>query len=555
MHRVDESDFAPAYRDYIRDQWLRFSLVSTAIAASLVPVFSVLDYYAYPDRFQLFFWLRLSCSVVIVFLSAAVVTRHRALAKPVTVGLFVLIQLMILFMVAVTEGALSTYYAGLNLTVIAIGLLLPTKVGETIAFCLFTIVGYVLACWYHGFGDTYVPLFGNLFFLISTGVIASFSSHFLGRRRLTEFRLSYELEQRNHQLAEMGRQKSEFFANISHELRTPLTLILAPVQDLLEGAERLSDTAAARLVTVRENALRLLKLVNDLLDVIRLEEGGNDLQMTPVELNSLVARLADDMSFLADTKDVTLERNLHGEPLVVGGDLRALEKILINLLSNSVKFTNKDGQISVGTSVDSGEAKITVEDTGIGISESDLPYVFDRFRQADGSSTRRFRGTGLGLALVKELTERMGGSVQAESHLGKGTRMVVKLPLSAEAPRLSTGREKGAGVDALEALHLLADERGGLSMDGPEGFEPVLTPSGDSQLPSVLVVEDEPDMRRYLVDILDRSIRYFRQGMGGRGCVLGASVPTRSRPLRSHASGDRRSRGVPANPGGSGPVS
>ena len=108
---------------------------------------------------------------------------------------------------------------------------------------------------------------------------------------------------------------------------------------------------------MRDNALRLLKLVNDLLDVIRLEEGGNDLQMTPVELNSLVARLADDMSFLADTKDVTLERNLHGEPLVVGGDLRALEKILINLLSNSVKFTNKDGQISVGTSVDSGKPR------------------------------------------------------------------------------------------------------------------------------------------------------------------------------------------------------
>ena len=513
-----DSEFAPAYQQYLADQWFRFSLIASAIAASLVPVFAILDYLVYPEWFLLFLGLRVCCAVIIVACSLAVSRRFRHLAKPVTVAMFLLVQAMILFMIAVTDGARSTYYAGLNLTVIAIGLLLPTKAEETVAFCLVTYVGYAWACWFNEAADIAVDFFGNMFFLVSTGVIASFSSYFLGRRRYHEFGLAYQLELRNQQLADMDRQKSHFFANISHELRTPLTLILAPVQDLLEGRERLSDRVAGRLSAVRDNALRLLKLVNDLLDVLRLEEGQENLRCAHLELNSILRGLVEGMTHLADMKGLALKCRFSPEPLIVQGDSRALEKVFVNIIGNALKFTDPGGEVSVSTWLREGDADVVVEDNGIGIADSEKELVFERFRQADGSATRRYRGTGLGLALVKELTELMGGSVAVDSQIGVGTRLTVRFPV-VEADQTEVV-VADRSEDPLENLHRLAEHRGGLSVDVEDALLSDGVDSSDVKRASVLVVEDEPGMRSYLTEILRSDYRVIQARDGREGLKL-----------------------------------
>lgn len=512
-----EADVASAYRDYTRAQWLRFSLISSVIAASLIPIFSVLDFMIYPEWGERFLVLRLSCTVLIMVLASVVSRRLRAHVKGVTVALFLMIQVMILVMILVTDGAASTYYAGLNLTVIAMGLLLPTRVGETLGFCVVTYLGYWLACAANATSAMGVDFLGNLFFLVSTGTIASLSSHFLGTRRYSEFLLSYQLELRNRELADLDRQKTIFFANVSHELRTPLTLILAPVQDLLEGREQLSERVRARLQAVRDNALRLLKLVNDLLDVIRLEEGHETLQSRPVDVDRLLGGLVEAMTHLAATKGLRVVADLAAGPQLVLGDLRALEKVFVNLIANAIKFTDADGVIRVTSRSQDGRVIVAVQDNGIGIAKADQAHIFERFRQADGSSTRRYRGTGLGLALVKEMTERMNGAVSVASVPGVGTTMTVRLPaVSGVVPDLVAP----ASEDPIEAMHRLAEYRGGLAVDGPDDGSVAVPVAGAPDRARVLVVDDEPDMRRYLVGILEPEYLVLQARDGAEGLRL-----------------------------------
>jgi signal transduction histidine kinase len=510
------SDFESAYERYTRAQWVRFSGISALVAAALIPTFSILDYVVYPDWFWLFFSFRLSCTAIIGLLWLLAASGERRNLVAITMAGALLIQAMISLMIKLTDGPESDYYAGLNLTLIAMGLILPTTLHQTVAFVLATFLLYGMAClsapesgWSGGF-------LGNVFFLLSTGIIASFSTYFLSQRRHKEFLLSYQLEQRNSELATLDRQKSDFYANISHELRTPLTLILAPVQDLLEGAQQLPASLVFPLQMIRDNALRLLKLVNDLLDVIRLEEGKDRLERVPVDLVRLVGGMADAMAHLADTKEVALEKTLTEGPLMVRGDGRALEKIFVNLLNNAIKFTDRGGRVRVELREEAGYARICVRDTGIGIPPAELPFIFDRFHQVDGSRTRRYRGTGLGLALVKELAERHGGEVQVDSQLGQGTCIRVSLPLSKDQPTGQEAEDVGS-VDRLERLHGLAERMGGLTPDEPDGNR--YAPSSDSgaHRPRVLVVEDEPDMRRYLAELLepDYSVLQARSGPEG----------------------------------------
>ncbi|MFY9973030.1 MAG: ATP-binding protein, partial [Chromatiaceae bacterium] len=275
------------------------------------------------------------------------------------------------------------------------------------------------------------------------------------------------------------------------------------------------------LGVVRENALRLLKLVNDLLDVIRIEEGREQLAEDPVELTRLLAGVVDSMSFLAEAKGLHLVKAIDDDLVFARGDGRAFEKILVNLLSNAIKFTDEGGRVSVQLAQNGDRVVIRVSDTGIGIGEEDQRLIFERFRQADGSSTRRYRGTGLGLALVKELTESMHGQISVESEPGRGTTMAVSFGiLTASTGDAVVTVEEGecsAVSDKLEALHRVADRRGGLSADPLESWSEWSTDVDDRGLPSVLVVEDEPDMRRYLADVLSSEYSVIQARTGSEG--------------------------------------
>jgi len=425
-------------------------------------------------------------------------------------------SLMVAYMIYAIDGSRSTYYESLVLVPLAIGILLPLQVRDVVLFSVMILLTYVIACVLHDQTPFDKPRFiNNVFFLVLASVIGVTAVYFNSRRRLTEFVLKRELEQRNLQLAELDRVKSEFFANVSHELRTPLTLILAPVQDLQRRIEARSTALREPLRIIEQSALRLLRLVNDLLDLIRFEQGEAKLERLPVNVTRLVGSLVEQVGHLAKTQQLQLISEMPAEPLIVDGDSAALERVVINLLSNAIKFTDKGGQIRIRAQTTGDQAHISVADTGIGIDADSLDRIFDRFQQAESSSTRRRQGLGLGLALVKDLVRRMGGDVTVASRRGQGTTFTVTLPLSATTTEPVEAVAEAS--DAITAFHRQAVLEGSWGLVAPErsgGPDPATL--GYAR-PTLLIVDDEPEMQRYLKAMLDVDYNVYQAGDGEAG--------------------------------------
>ncbi|MBM3804385.1 MAG: hybrid sensor histidine kinase/response regulator [Acidimicrobiia bacterium] len=254
----------------------------------------------------------------------------------------------------------------------------------------------------------------------------------LSEHRTAERELSQALARERVARAEAeaaNRMKDEFLATLSHELRTPLTAMLGWAR-LLRGGELEAETAARAIETIESNARLQAQLIEDLLDVSRIILGKLPLGVRPVELAAIIEAALDAVRPAAAAKSIRLLRALDPATGLVSGDPDRLQQIVWNLLSNAVKFTPSGGQVDIRLDRVGRSARITVTDTGKGILPEFLPFVFDRFRQADSSSTRVHGGLGLGLALVRHLVELHGGSVHAESAgEGKGATFSVQLPL------------------------------------------------------------------------------------------------------------------------------
>jgi len=241
--------------------------------------------------------------------------------------------------------------------------------------------------------------------------------------------------------------KDRFFANISHEFRTPLTMILGPVEDLLAGrGGPVEARARDYLVTVRHHARRMQHLVDQLLDLARLEAGRLSLQAQPADL---VAFLQDtERSFIsfAERKELTLAFQTRCEVLPLVFDADKLGKVVANLLSNAIKFTPSGGYIRIELSeeAETEAAVVRVRDTGPGIPKAYLARIFDRFYQVESASTDPHEGTGLGLALAKELVEMHGGIIEVTSEEGFGTEFTLRLPREALTPTEATEETEAA---------------------------------------------------------------------------------------------------------------
>ncbi len=311
-----------------------------------------------------------------------------------------------------------------------------------------------------------------------------------------------EEEARHATLAEIDRAKTAFFTNISHEFRTPLTLMLGPIEEALKSRALEGDD----LELVYRNGRRLLRLVNGLLDFARIEAGRLKTEFVPTDLVKLTRDLVSAFRSAAERSELTLrvETDLLGAPVNV--DVEMFEKIVSNLLSNAIKFTRK-GTISVALR-DRGETvELEVADTGIGISEAELPRLFERFHRVENTWSRTQEGSGIGLALLKDLAALHGGSVAARSQPDVGTTISVSLPKG-----LAKGHAEQA-TDGLASRRLsthsiaLADEAMAWSGDDQDGRR--LTQSGFSQFDMLaqsaerlLVADDNADMRDYLSRIL-----------------------------------------------------
>jgi anti-anti-sigma factor len=350
---------------------------------------------------------------------------------------------------------------------------------------------------------------------------------------------SYEAERhRAETLAELDRAKTDFFSNVSHEFRTPLTLIMGPVQELRSSAAARSDRRVREeLEVVHRNALRLGRLVNTLLDFSRLQAGRIEARFEPVDLAATTAELASVFRSALDRAGLALTVDCPplGEPVHVDRDM--WEKVVLNLLSNALKFTFEGG-ITVrlrrqdGREGGAGAAVLTVADTGTGIPAEELPTLFERFSRVRGARARSGEGSGIGLAMVRELVSLHGGTVEVASTPDVGTTFTVTLPLgTAHLPvdRLAppapdtAAVSSGAAPFVTEALRWLpgaeepADLADDLPDDLPDGLSDdldgdggaVRSPGGAVRSPGgaragrVLVADDNADMRGYLLRLLE----------------------------------------------------
>ena len=244
-----------------------------------------------------------------------------------------------------------------------------------------------------------------------------------------------ELAQVNMQLHEMNRLKSDFLANMSHELRTPLNSIIG-FSDVLRGIQSLDDKQKRYVNNIGKSGRILLEMINDILDLAKMESGKTELRLTEFELVRIVNAQCDLVRALAEEKNIDLKTNVQQDLPPVVQDQAKVQQILTNLLSNAIKFTPEGGRIDVTATRDDLERMVLkVSDTGVGIAEEDHSVIFEKFRQAQVGTdnlTREYSGTGLGLSIVKELCKLLGGEISFESDLGKGSCFTVRLPWKKE---------------------------------------------------------------------------------------------------------------------------
>jgi CheY-like chemotaxis protein/signal transduction histidine kinase len=235
-------------------------------------------------------------------------------------------------------------------------------------------------------------------------------------------------EERSRQLEDAARLKSEFLANFSHEIRTPLNAIQGYCDLVLreEGA-RLTPHGRRDLNVIKSNAKTLLALINDILDLSKIEAGRVDVVAETVDLVALADECIATVKEILKGRDVVVSAQIDPHAGEILSDGLKVRQVLLNLLSNAAKFTDQ-GEIQLAVIAEGSTARITVEDTGTGIPSDQLTHIFEKFRQVDGSSTRRAGGTGLGLAIVREVVHVLGGTVDVESTMGRGSRFTVLLP-------------------------------------------------------------------------------------------------------------------------------
>jgi two-component system sensor histidine kinase BarA len=252
-----------------------------------------------------------------------------------------------------------------------------------------------------------------------------------------------ELAQANMRLYDMNKLKSDFLATVSHELRTPLNSILG-FSDVLSGIDSLDDKQKRYVGNIQRSGRMLLEMINDILDLAKMESGKMEVRLSEFKIGSLVSAQCDMARPLAEKKNIDLDSNVSNALPPLRQDQAKVQQILNNLLSNAIKFTPEGGRINVSAEKDDmGDLRLKVVDTGIGISPEDQQLVFEKFRQApvghtDGDAiTREYSGTGLGLSIVRELCRLLGGDVSLESDLGKGSTFTIRLPWRLEeVPRL-----------------------------------------------------------------------------------------------------------------------
>lgn len=338
---------------------------------------------------------------------------------------------------------------------------------------------------------------------------------------------AYEQERRRAEaLAEIDRAKTAFFSNVSHEFRTPLTLMLGPIEDMLSRPDGAITVERDELNVVHRSGLRLLKLVNTLLDFSRIEAGRSHPSYESVDLAALTADLASIFRSAIEKAGLRLIIDCRPLSKPVYVDRSMWEKIVMNLLSNAFKFTF-EGEICVSLTEAGETAELSVSDTGTGIPEQELPHILERFHRIEGSRGRSFEGSGIGLSLVQELVKVHGGHISVESTVGRGSRFIVIVPLGTNhlavekhsaSKQSSTAIQGEAYVE--EALRWLPEA------SAPEPATDLPAPvESTAERPRILFADDNADLRDYVYRLLEGTYRVELVNDGEAALIAGQHSP------------------------------
>jgi signal transduction histidine kinase/DNA-binding response OmpR family regulator/ligand-binding sensor domain-containing protein len=414
----------------------------------------------------------------------------------------------------------------------------------------------ILPPWYRTWWAFFIY---GIIFLLSMFLVVKWRSHRLEQEKQklehTIIERTKEIQEKNKQLKnqseklkEMDKVKSRFFANISHEFRTPLTLIMGPMEQMLSDSR--DKREQKRLSMMLRNSQRLLTLINQLLDLSRFDSGKVKLQTAPRDIVSFLKDIVFSFQLTAQKNRLELEFYSEKENLILYFDAPKMEDVMYNLLINALKFTPAGGKITVSVTVkkdafgDSPRARgrlpldphyasqstpilsptpgfvnISVRDTGIGIPKEQLAHIFDRFFQTQGPKQEALKGTGIGLALVKENVVLHHGRIDVHSQEGKGTEFVVRLPLGHE--HLDPGEiidtaavpPQSSKYQEIESLYMLDGSEAGEQANEEPGVVDTL----DREKPVILVVEDHADVRKYICEPLQADYTVIEGANGKEG--------------------------------------
>ncbi|RME89667.1 MAG: response regulator [Verrucomicrobia bacterium] len=529
-----------AYRHQERVNGASRLKVGCLLVLTLLPAGALVDYFVYPDHFRTFLLIRggfalTTLPLLYLFNRPAGVKYYNILSLLVAVIPAAAICTMIRLL---PNPAASPYYATINLILLAIALVAQWDRRQSLVGVILLLAMYLGAVAWPDARSVGIFV-NNLWFMALTGIIVVVGSEMSDRLRLRDYASSAELaesqrrlEQSYKQLQQLDELKGRFFANISHELRTPLTLILAPLETLLKG-DRIQDPETLKLLqAMQDNGMRLLKLINDLLDLVRLDAGRLRLHRRPIEANAFIGGILNATSALAKNRGIRQINEVPADLPTLYADPDKLEKIFLNLVFNAIKFTPAGGRVTIRAKQEDGAILFAVEDTGMGIAPEHLPHLFSRFWQADTEANRKFQGAGIGLALVRELVRAHEGEVKARSTPGKGTTMLVRLPLGSpdqasepverpspeEAPETADTEELSPRDQWLRSLYRRAELYARVTPLRRTTVN-VSIPS-HKKLPTVLVVDDEPDMLQFLEQQLSDEYHVIEATDGDQAITL-----------------------------------
>jgi len=528
----DSADLEARWRTWVVERNRRGLRTGLYLVLVLYPLFGALDRTIAPPEA----WAPLAISRGVVFAAAIfflLLTWSNAWSRWATPATTLSTWLSaggITVMTAVLGGLTSPYYAGISLVLAGAPLLFvwPGRVVVlTHASVVATYLFVNLAV--DGLGDGPAS-FSNVTFLSAMAIIAGVGQVHLFRRHREQFvqRVSLEqttanLERAHAELQQLAEFKSRFFANMTHELRTPLSMVLTPIELALEGETGpLTEPQRAGLLTMRRAAFKLLRLVNDLLDLSRLEESRLKLALGRHDLVGQLGSLVEQIQVLAQRKSIALSYRPEVGLAPVWCDAERLERVYVNLLSNAIKFTPPGGHVVVRLEPSGAGYRITVQDDGPGFPPEKATRLFERFYQVDMEGTRAHGGTGIGLALAKELVQLHGGSIAAASDGRSGATFTVWLPIgnqdaageAVEAGDGEPGLDWAAGLSARQDFRLLeveeASERRVVERDQDE----------EARAWSVVVVEDHPQIVKLIHSALRHDFKVLAAGDGLKGLEL-----------------------------------